>query len=262
MDFVTITDPDTIDGCLALLDEHPHLQDFIIGEEVSSFVPEFKTPIRLGVFNLDETQHREIQKRKANIYDLLPYLKNEGLLYVLGHFFYKLRKEAQNPNFFSKMIELFQTFEVHHGHVINEHNIMSAYFIKSLSNKGICGGSHARTLKAIGTTYTVCHGSTKSECLQDIHLGRSSTEGRHRSFELSRQEFFEQSYDQIKHLLLKGHMISFSKICLKWPYDYVRYTYKQRAILRNANTKTPFYSALLGASQKNVCFIPKEIIET
>ena len=30
MDFVTITDHDSIDGCLALLDRHPDLEDFFI----------------------------------------------------------------------------------------------------------------------------------------------------------------------------------------------------------------------------------------
>src|SRR5262245_60687428 len=40
MDFVTITDHDTIDGCKALVDRRGDLPDFISGEEVSVAFPE------------------------------------------------------------------------------------------------------------------------------------------------------------------------------------------------------------------------------
>ena len=40
MDLVTITDHDSIDGCLEFLDRHPDATDFIVGEEVSCRLPD------------------------------------------------------------------------------------------------------------------------------------------------------------------------------------------------------------------------------
>src|SRR5262245_61491219 len=45
MDLVTITDHDSIDGCLAFLDKNPDCPDFFIGEEVTVQVPEFRTSV-------------------------------------------------------------------------------------------------------------------------------------------------------------------------------------------------------------------------
>src|SRR5262245_37323182 len=49
MDFVTITDHDTIDGCNALLDEFGDLSDFVVGEEVSVSFPEDGTVVHVNV---------------------------------------------------------------------------------------------------------------------------------------------------------------------------------------------------------------------
>ena len=60
MDVVTITDHDSIDGCLHFLNRHPekHAEDFLIGEEVTAHLPEFSarstSPSTGGV---DEAQH-------------------------------------------------------------------------------------------------------------------------------------------------------------------------------------------------------------
>src|SRR3990172_60481 len=41
MDLVTITDHDSIDGCLELLDRHPDREDFIVGEEIECVLRHF-----------------------------------------------------------------------------------------------------------------------------------------------------------------------------------------------------------------------------
>lgn len=47
MDLVTITDHNSIDGCLEFLNRHPDVSDFFIGEEVDCIFPD--SPIRLHV---------------------------------------------------------------------------------------------------------------------------------------------------------------------------------------------------------------------
>ncbi len=39
MNYVTLTDHDSIDGALYLLNKHPDLKDFFIGEEVETYFP-------------------------------------------------------------------------------------------------------------------------------------------------------------------------------------------------------------------------------
>ena len=80
MDFVTITDHDSIDGCLFLLNANPDLADFFISEEVETWFPETRQRIHVNVFGIDERQHREIQRLRANIYDLHAFLRQERIL--------------------------------------------------------------------------------------------------------------------------------------------------------------------------------------
>ena len=53
MSFVTLTDHDSIDGALYLLNRHPDLTDFFIGEEVETYFPETRQRIHVGVWGLD-----------------------------------------------------------------------------------------------------------------------------------------------------------------------------------------------------------------
>ena len=58
MDLVTITDHDSIDGCLELLDQTGPLDDFVIAEEVSTWFPEFRHAIHIGVYDITEEHYR------------------------------------------------------------------------------------------------------------------------------------------------------------------------------------------------------------
>lgn len=77
MNFVTLTDHETIDGALTLL-HHP---DFFVGEEVSAFFPEDGNQVD----GLDTEVHRESQSRWRNVYDLVDYLREAGVAHVLAH---------------------------------------------------------------------------------------------------------------------------------------------------------------------------------
>src|SRR5215212_1608084 len=52
MSFVTLTDHDSIDGALYLLNKYPDLPDFFIGEEVETYFPETNQRIHIGVWGL------------------------------------------------------------------------------------------------------------------------------------------------------------------------------------------------------------------
>lgn len=81
MDFVTLTDHETIEGALTLT-HHP---DFFVGEEVSAAFPEDGSYVDVLVYGLDGDAHREIQTRRSNVYELVDYLREAGLVHVLAH---------------------------------------------------------------------------------------------------------------------------------------------------------------------------------
>ena len=66
MDFVTFTDDDSITGCL----EIAHLPGAFISETVTVLFPEDGCRVPVLVWGITETQHREIQKLRPNIYEL------------------------------------------------------------------------------------------------------------------------------------------------------------------------------------------------
>src|SRR5829696_10072868 len=88
MDFVTLTDYETIDGALSLL-HHP---DFLVGEEVSARFPEDGSYADILLYGLDAGSHVEAQDQRSNIYDLVEYLREAGIVHVLAHPMYSVTR--------------------------------------------------------------------------------------------------------------------------------------------------------------------------
>lgn len=81
MDFVTLTDHETIDGATTLV----HNADFLVGEEVSATFPEDGSWVDVLVYGLDADGHRAVQARRRDVYALVDYLRERGLVHVLAH---------------------------------------------------------------------------------------------------------------------------------------------------------------------------------
>lgn len=82
MDLVTICDHDEIAGAIELCARTEHA---FVSEEVSARFPEDGCVMHTIVLGLDETQHREIQELRRNVYELVAYLQAAGLPYFLCH---------------------------------------------------------------------------------------------------------------------------------------------------------------------------------
>jgi predicted metal-dependent phosphoesterase TrpH len=75
MDFVTITDHDTIDGVLTIADQ-PHV---FLSEEITTYFPQDPCKLHLLVWGFSEAQRAELQPLRENIFELQAYLQNAGL---------------------------------------------------------------------------------------------------------------------------------------------------------------------------------------
>ena len=69
MDLVAITDHDSIDGALELLEQLPDARDVIVGEEVSCWFPDTSIEVHLGVYGMTEALHRDVQPLRKNVFE-------------------------------------------------------------------------------------------------------------------------------------------------------------------------------------------------
>ncbi|MBE2205345.1 MAG: glycosyltransferase [Chthoniobacterales bacterium] len=106
MDFVTLTDHNTISGCL----EIAHLPDVIIGEEVTAFFPEDECRVHILVWGISEAQHRQIQDARENIYDMQSLLAAEAIPHAIAHPFHNLNEKLTALHL-QKLALLFRHFE-------------------------------------------------------------------------------------------------------------------------------------------------------
>ena len=183
MDLVTITDHDSMNGCLEVLDRLGERPDFITGEEVSAYFPEFRHEVHVGVYGLNEAQHRDLQKLRANGEEVVGYLRQSNLLFALNHFFHGFQDGARVRAFTERMAELFDVFEVRNGSQQSEHNTFIAALLERLRQNGRqvgkVAGSDAHTLRRLGRTYTASTARTREDFLADVRAGRALVFGSH-----------------------------------------------------------------------------------
>src|SRR6202140_43038 len=175
MSFVTLTDHVSIDGALYLLNKHPDMTDFFIGEEVETYFPETNQRIHVGVWGLTEAQHREIQRLRPDIRELIPYMKSQRMIFGVTHLFQNYRMKNVAARYIAELLEMFDIFEALNGAMASFHNKMVAQLVNSVQKGGrrasMIGGSDAHTLKHVAKVHTVSKGETASEFLENIRKG-------------------------------------------------------------------------------------------
>jgi len=175
MSFFTITDHDSIDGALYLLNKNPDMTDFFIGEEVETYFPETGQRIHIGVWGLNEAQHREISRLRRDIRELVPYLKQENLAFGINHLFQNYRMKNVAARYIGELIGMFDIFEVMNGAMASFHNKMVQQLVATLQADGrrmsMVGGSDAHTLKHVAKVHTVSKGETPAEFIDNVRRG-------------------------------------------------------------------------------------------
>lgn len=175
MSYVTLTDHDSIDGAMYLLNKYPDLTDFFIGEEVETYFPETGQRIHIGVWGLTEAQHREIQRLRPDIRELVPHMKRERMIFVINHLFQNYRMKNVAARYIGELLEMFDIFEVLNGAMASLHNRMVHQLVTTVREHGrrisMVGGSDAHTLKHVAKVHTVGRGETVAEFLENIRAG-------------------------------------------------------------------------------------------
>jgi predicted metal-dependent phosphoesterase TrpH len=176
MSYVTLTDHDSIDGALYLLNKYPDMSDFFIGEEVETYFPETSQRIHIGVWGLNEAQHREIQRLRPNIRELIPYMKSQDLLFGINHLFQNYRMKNVVGRYVAELLDMFEVVEVLNGAMASVHNKMVQQLVEHVrehhgKHVSMVGGSDAHTLKHVAKVHTVGRGETVEEFLENVRAG-------------------------------------------------------------------------------------------
>jgi predicted metal-dependent phosphoesterase TrpH len=188
MDVVTITDHDSIDGCLQLLDHHPGATDILMGEEIECRVPGIGVRVHLGAFGLTERHHREVQPLRANVIEAAAFLRSEGVALVLHHPFHFFRGEAAVGDYLEPLLSLVHAVEVRNGTMAAAHNDLAADIAAAWNRRrprarlGETGGSDAHVVGHVGTSFTEAPGRTREEFLEGLKRGESRGAGLHGTY--------------------------------------------------------------------------------
>ena len=106
MDYVTITDHDSIDGCL----EIAHLPRTFVSEQVTTYFPNDACKLHILVWGISEQQHRDIEGVRENIFDLQRYLQRAQIPHAVAHPLYSVNGKLEAVHL-EQLILLFKHFE-------------------------------------------------------------------------------------------------------------------------------------------------------
>ncbi|MBM3199521.1 hypothetical protein FJZ53_01200 [Candidatus Woesearchaeota archaeon] len=175
MDYVAITDHDTIDGALILNDKHP---DVIVGEELEVKASDEGHLVHVGVLGLDEKIHNDLKDlKKIGIKETTAYLKERDIFYFLAHVSSSASKEPLSAGLIREWMNYVDTLEVINGMLTSQENLLSRT-IADLYGKKVIAGSDAHSLDKIGKTFTIAEkANTKEGFMQALKKGEVHVTG-------------------------------------------------------------------------------------
>jgi predicted metal-dependent phosphoesterase TrpH len=173
---ITLTDHDSIEAAETLRSQ----PDFFLSEEVTVQMPS-GTEAHLGVYNLAERDHLEIQRRRNDFIALLMYLTERKLFFSVNHIFSGLtgRREEQDFCWFESYVP---AYEIRNGQMWRKANEGAANLAARLG-KIAMAGSDSHALSGVGRTYTEVPGArTTDEYFAGLRAGCGRVGGEHGSY--------------------------------------------------------------------------------
>lgn len=132
MDLFTLTDHDTIDGALHLVERgFPRI---VIGEEVTVFFPEDRCKLHVLVWMLTPELHEEIATRnlRSDVYEFAAWLHARQLPHALAHPLYIQNRKLTRAHL-DRCALLFKGFETLNGAHAGTHRDALEHYLRSLT---------------------------------------------------------------------------------------------------------------------------------
>jgi glycosyltransferase involved in cell wall biosynthesis/predicted metal-dependent phosphoesterase TrpH len=172
MDFVTITDHDTIDGCLELADR----PDCFVSEELTARFAGEAQAVHVLCYGIDSGDHEWLQAHAGDLEACAAYLHEHGIACALAHPFYDVAAPLARRHR-RRLAELFPIWEVRNGSRAAELNAPAVVYVETHGGTGIAGSDdHAGV--DIGRTFTETPAAaTPEELLRHLREGRAEARG-------------------------------------------------------------------------------------
>ena len=172
MDFVTITDHDTIAGCLELADR----PDTFISEELTAWFADEPQAVHVLCYGITPGDHDFLQAHGRDLETCAAYLHEHEITCALAHPFFHVAAPL-TARHRRRLAQLFPVWEVRNGSRARELNLPAAVYIETHGGTGI-GGSDDHAGVDIGRTYTeTALASSPEGFLQQIREGRAESGG-------------------------------------------------------------------------------------
>jgi glycosyltransferase involved in cell wall biosynthesis/predicted metal-dependent phosphoesterase TrpH len=172
MDFVTITDHDTIAGALELA----HLPDTFVSEELTAWFRGEPQAVHVLCWGITADDHEWLQDHNRNVEACAEYLHANGIACALAHPFYAVEAPL-TPRHRRRLAELFGVWEVRNGSRARELNLPAEIYIETHGGTGVAGSDdHAGV--DIGRTFTETPAAANTEqLLGHLRSGRAMARG-------------------------------------------------------------------------------------
>jgi len=172
MDFVTITDHDTIDGCLELADR----PDCFVSEELTARFAGEPQAVHVLCYGITPGDHEWLQANAGDLEACAAYLREQGIACALAHPFYNVAAPL-TARHRRRLAELFPVWEVRNGSRAAELNMPAVTYVETHGSTGI-GGSDDHAGVDIGRTFTEAPAaSTPEEFLARLRDGEAVAGG-------------------------------------------------------------------------------------
>jgi len=173
MDFVTITDHDTIDGCLTLADR----LDCFVSEELTARFAGEPQAVHVLCYGITPGDHEWLQAHSGDVEACAAYLHENGIACALAHPFFNVAAPLTRRHR-RRLAELFPIWEVRNGSRAAELNMPAVIYIETHGGTGI-GGSDDHAGVDIGRTFTEVPDGvrTPEEFLECLRCGEAEAAG-------------------------------------------------------------------------------------
>jgi glycosyltransferase involved in cell wall biosynthesis/predicted metal-dependent phosphoesterase TrpH len=172
MDFVTITDHDTIDGALALA----HLPDTFISEELTASFKGEPQAVHVLCYGIAPDDHAWLQANRSDVEQIATYLREREITAALAHPFYAVAAPL-TARHRRRLAELFPIWETRNGSRAKELNLPAFVYIETHGGTAI-GGSDDHAGIDVGRTFTETpRAHDPAEFLAHVRAGRAGAHG-------------------------------------------------------------------------------------
>jgi len=172
MDFVTITDHDTIDGALEIADR----PDVFVSEELTAHFRGEPQAVHVLCYGIAPDDHEWLQAHRGDVEECAGYMRERDIVCALAHPYYTVAAPL-TARHRRRLAELFDIWEVRNGARARELNRPAAIYVGTREATGI-GGSDDHAGVDIGRTYTETPAvATPAEFLAHLRAGRAAARG-------------------------------------------------------------------------------------